>query len=120
MFNLQYISVRHLEDSIRVSKKLLTGNVHAPPLGLEVVSAKLAAQEHVAVVKVFGELGRILRLARAYEDVADRSREENLTYTSVRLARANPFTTRSTDQIATQVPAGRAATKTVLPQQLAV
>jgi hypothetical protein len=101
MFNLQYISVRHLKDSIRVSKKLLPGNVHAPPLGLKVVSAKLAAQEHVAVVKVFGKLGRILRIARAYEDVADRSREEDLAYTPVRLARANSFATSTADQIVT-------------------
>src|ERR1039458_8747807 len=101
MFDLQHIRVRHLKDSICVSEELPTDNVHAPPLNLKVVSAKLAAEEHVAVVEVFGELGRVLRIARADEDVAGRSREENLAYTPVRLARANSFTASTADQIAT-------------------
>jgi hypothetical protein len=101
MFDLQHISVRHLKDSICVSEELPTGNVYASPLTLKVVSAKLAAQEHVAVMEVFGELGRILRIARADEDVAGRSREENLAYTPVRLAGANSFAASAADQIAT-------------------
>jgi hypothetical protein len=101
MFNLQYISVRHLKDSIRISEDLPTGNVHVPPLGFKVVRAKLAAQEHVSVMEAFGEFGRILRIACADEHIADRSREEDFAHPPVRLTRTHSLTTRAADQIAT-------------------